>query len=337
MGEESALVSVILPFYSAETTLFRAIKSIADQSYSHLECLMISNNSSKQCIQIAEEFVKDDKRFKLITEPKQGVVFASNTGFSLAKGKYIARMDADDYSFPNRIKLQVEFLEKHSDYGAISGLVQYETKSKNTAGFIRYVDWVNSIKSYEEIINNQFVESPIVNPSAMWRKEVADKFGLYRQGNFPEDYEMWLRWLSGGVKIMKLNSVLIKWNDLPTRLTRTHPIYSQEAFFRIKTKYLALWLKKFNKDKTGVAIWGASRISRKYIGFLNENGIEIEFYIDIKKSRQINNKVVYYQDIPEKEKVYILVYMKHTEARKQIQEFLNSRGYREGINYLMLS
>ena len=337
MRVEKPRVSIILPFYNAENTLDRAIESIANQSYQNFECIFINNNSTDGSLIIAEEWRAKDTRFKLIHESRQGVVFASNAGSRIACGEYIARMDADDYSFPKRVELQLDFLNNNSEYGAVSGQVEYISEMDKTQGFARYVDWVNSVKSYKEILNNRFIESPIINPTAMWRRGVAEKWGMYKNGNFPEDYELWLRWLSKGVKIMKLDETFIKWYDSPKRLTRTHPIYSNEAFFRIKTQYLADWLKKNNPHYPKVAIWGASRISRKYISFLKEQAIEIDFVIDIKKSRQRNKQVTYYEDIPSSKEVFVLVYMKHLSIRNQIQDFLHSKGFVLGLNYLLVS
>ena len=95
-------VSVILPFFNAATTLNRAMKSIASQSLKDFECILINNNSSDKSVEIALEQTEKDERFILIHEKKQGVMFASNSGSKQARGKYIARMDADDWSFPNR-------------------------------------------------------------------------------------------------------------------------------------------------------------------------------------------------------------------------------------------
>ena len=94
--------------------------------------------------------------------------------------------------------------------------------------------------------------------------------GLYLSGDFPEDYEMWLRWLDRGVKIAKVAEVVLDWHDSEGRLTRTHPIYSDRAFYDIKSKYLAGWLEQNNPFHPLVAIWGASRISRRRAKILEQ-------------------------------------------------------------------
>ncbi len=301
------------------------------------ECILIDNNSNSKTRIIAENQLKTDPRFQLISEPQQGVVYASNAGSAIAQGAYITRMDADDWAYPNRLEEQVRFLDNNPDYDVVSGLVEYVGHHQNTKGFARYVNWVNSICSDEQIKVSRFIESPIVNPTAMWRKTCADKHGMYQNGDFPEDYELWLRWMNAGVRIHKLPIKVLKWFDSDNRLTRTHPIYSDDAFYKIKTQYLAKHLQQNNPHHPQVAIWGASRISRNRAGLLKAYGVEVCAYIDIKKTRQLDKDIIYYEDIPTASQMFILVYMKHEIIRMEICHFLQSRGYIEGKHFLLLS
>ena len=330
-------VSVILPFFNAEKTISRAIKSIAEQSFSEFELILIDNNSTDKSLNIAKEWSKKDSRVVVTSEEKQGVVFASNKGFEIAQGIYVARMDADDFAFKTRIEKQAKFLDDNPEYGAVAGLVEYVPHCEQTAGFKRYVDWSNTIVTYNEIKKEQFVEMPLVNPTAMWRRIVSKEFGMYRHGDFPEDYEMWLRWLSKGIKIAKIPEIVLKWYDSENRLTRTNSEYSDEAFFKIKTVYLAKWLKRNNPFHPNVVVWGASKVSRKRTIPLKENGIEIAFYIDIKKRTNLDREVIHFEKIPPPNEIFILVYMKQKDARKEIQLFLEERGFIKGENYLLVS
>ena len=330
-------ISVILPFYNAEATLERAVSSIADQSFTNFECIMIDNNSSDSSKRIALDFAKKDPRFIYTNEPKQGVVFASNKGSRMAKGEYIARMDADDESYSERLQLQFDFLEINSDYGAVGGLVEYIPHKNNTDGFASFVKWANSIVSYEQIFIKRFMELPIINPSAMWRSEVAIYNGMYKNGDFPEDYQMWLRWLNNGVKIGKVPHKIIKWYDSDQRLTRSSSIYSTESFYKAKSPFLNSYLKHINPHYPKVAVWGASKISRKRAELLTKYGIEICCYIDISTKRQLDKKILFYKDIPKKGDMFILVYVKQSEMRKNVETFLLQKGFTEGENYLFIS
>lgn len=330
-------ISVILPFYNAESTLVRAIQSITQQDFRNFELILIDNNSTDSSRELAEKLQETDSRIKVIEESKQGVMFASNKGAEEAKGEYISRMDADDWAYPEKLALQVEFLDKNPDFGAVAALVEHVSHSENTKGFSRYVEWSNSIQTYEEIYNRRFIESPIVNPSAMWRRSVGEKHGLYKAGDFPEDYEMWLRWLDRGVKIMKIPTSLLKWYDSDTRLTRTDKIYSDAAFYRIKSEYIAKWLRENNPYHPYVSIWGASRISRRRARLLEPFGVSFKCFIDTKKSRQIGNEIIYFEDLPSAGEMFILTYIRQMNNRERIMKFLEERGYVEGEDYLVVS
>lgn len=330
-------ISVILPFYNAEKTLDRAISSICQQELGDFECILVDNNSTDGGRKIALDWERRDVRFKVINEKKQGVMFASNRGCELAGGKYLARMDADDWAYPERLKLQANFLNDHLDFGAVAGLVEHVGDPDTTKGFRRFVEWSNSLCTYTEIYNRRFIEAPIVNPTAMWRRETMDQHGLYLSGDFPEDYEMWLRWLDQGVKIAKIPKVVLDWHDSEERLTRTDPIYSDRSFYEIKSKYLAKWLSAHNSFHPYVYIWGASRISRRRARILEQYGIRIKTYIDTKRSRQLESEVIYFEDLPRAGECFILTYIRQMDNRERIQEFLEKRGYKEGINYLLVS
>jgi glycosyltransferase involved in cell wall biosynthesis len=337
MSELSPRISVVLPFFNAGQTLDRAIESISSQDFKDFECILVDNNSTDRGPEIAEKWTKNDSRFRLVSESRQGVMHASNRGCDLARGAYIARMDADDVALPGRLRLQCEFLDWHPDYGAVAGLVNHVGDPETTLGFRRYVEWSNSIITYAQILNSRFIEAPVVNPTAMWRRGPMEQFGLYQSGDFPEDYEMWLRWLDGGVKMAKVPEVVLDWHDSANRLTRTHPIYSEEAFYGIKSRYLAKWLSANNPFHPHVAIWGASRISRRRARILELYGIGISTYIDTRRGRQIEKHVTYFKDLPGAGSLFVLTYIRQMDNRSKIQAFLEERGYEEGKDYLLVS
>lgn len=298
---------------------------------------MINNNSTDNSPEIAHEICIKDPRFALTNEKRQGVVYANNKGLGMVKGKYIARMDADDWCYPDRILTQFKYLDNHSECGVVAAQATYIPHKPNTDGFLRYVNWSNNIMDFHDIILNQFIESPIINPTVMWRKEISDQYGSYENGNFPEDYELWLRWLQKGVQFHKLNQPVIKWHDNDHRLTRTDERYSDDAFFKIKTAYLAKWLKANNPFHPKVVVWGASKISRNRSKLLENHGIDISDFIDISRKRQLDKEIIYYKDIPPPEKIFVLVYLKEETMRANTVHFLKEKRFKEGISFLLVS
>ena len=330
------LISVILPFYNAEDTLSSAINSIFNQSIEQWELILVDNASTDHSRNIAQSFVEKDTRIRLVDEPNRSVVSAFNTGLAQAQGSYIARMDADDISYPTRLATQRFFLRKHPEIDVVSGRVLYQAKFRQE-GMQQYVNWVNSITTPEQITKNQFVELPAINPSLMFRRLALNQYGSYRNGDFPEDYELLLRWLSLGATISKVEDVVLDWHDAPQRLTRTDKRYSSEAFYRIKTTYLGRWLKQNNPFYPKVVVWGAGRKSRQRAKLLGAEGISITAYIDIVPNKTKEHPCIYYQDIAPPGQYFILSYVSNRGQRAKIRDFLLAKGYREAIDFLLVA
>ena len=329
-------VSVILPFFNAEKTLSKAIESICNQCFTDFELLLVDNNSTDKSLSIAKEFSTKDSRIQLLTEKKQGVANAMNCGLKNSKGKYIARMDADDFSFPDRLEKQVNFLNKNPEIGLVGSEVKYIAHQSNTEGFQRFVDWVNSFHSAKEIELNRFVEIPVVNPTIMFRKEIYEKFGGCFQGDFPEDYEMQLRYLQAGVKMVKLNESLLEWHDFSTRLTRTDKRYSTEAFYKVKAEYFRKWSEKNNPFHPEIWVWGAGRKTRQRANLLEKEGLKISGFIDVVKTKTSKKSVLYYEEIPEPGKMFIVSGVTNSGAGKKIREFLEQKKYKEGKDFILM-
>jgi glycosyltransferase involved in cell wall biosynthesis len=329
-------ISVILPFYNAERTLEPAVKSILNQSFGDFELLLVDNNSTDKSLPVAIKLAENDSRIRLLNETKQGVANAMNCGLQNARGNFIARMDADDISLPHRLEKQMQFLIDNPEIGLVGCNVIYVPHNKNTAGFERFVNWVNSFHSPAEIELNRFVEIPVINPTIFFRRELFEKYGGNSDGDFPEDYEMQFRFLDAGVKMAKLPEPLLEWHDSTTRLTRTDERYSTEAFFRTKAKYFKNWAEKHNPFYPAIWVWGAGRKTRQRAKLLVAERFKIEGYIDIQKEKTTKETILYYKEIPEQGKIFIVSLVTNYGAREQIKAFLLSRNYIEGVDFILM-
>lgn len=334
LDQEEPLVSVILPFYKA-TEVERAIDSILNQTYRSFELILVNNNSPNS--EEVRHRYHSIPKVRLVEEKEQGVVFAANKGLAEAKGTYIARMDADDYSYPNRLKLQVEYMEVHRHVDVVAGGVLYQGDQPE-GGLARYVDWVNTIETIQDISLNRFVELPMVNPSWMFRRSLVEQHGMYLNGEFPEDYEYFLRLLHGGVQMGKVSQHILQWNDHPKRLTRTDQKYTHEAFFKLKATYISRWLGEKRKQSgsahySNLLIWGAGRLSRRRSSYLEEHGVHIAGFIDLKTGEN----VMKYTDIPAAGSCFVLSYVNNWGARENIRSYLLSKDYVEGLHFLLAS
>jgi len=327
-------ISVILPFYNAEKTLKYSVKSILNQNFTDFELLLINNNSKDKSFEIAEKIEKSDSRIKLLHERKQGVVFASRKGFNHAISDFIARADADDIWHPNKLNLQYKFLKNHPETDVIACRVKYIGKAENK-GMITYVEETNKYLTHSEIALNRFSELQAINPTILFRRTIAEKFGFYKEGHFPEDYEMFLRWLENGVKYSKLSEILLEWYDSETRLTRTDKRYSFDAFYRIKSKYLFRFLEKNNPFFPEIVVWGAGKLSKKRVKYLENKGVKINYFIDVDKKKINDETIISYENIPKPGKVFIVSFVNNRGIRDKIRDFLLSTNYIEGKNFIL--
>jgi glycosyltransferase involved in cell wall biosynthesis len=332
------LVSVVMPVHNAGATVARAVASIQGQTLRDWELIAIDDGSKDASRFILIEMAQSDPRIRIL-RTKSGIVPALNAGVAAAAGEFIARMDADDESAPVRLERQVQFLQAKPAIGMVGCAVDYGGDRTANAGYALHVDWVNSLQEPEQIALNRFVESPFAHPSVMFRRSVWDQHGGYRVGDFPEDYELWLRWIDAGVRMAKVPEVLLIWNDLPQRLSRVDPRYSPEAFFRLKAEWLAMWIKHEVEPDRGVWIWGAGRPTRQRVAHLTARGVRVAGYIDVdakKTGRKVGGvPVVAHNELPPRGSSFVLGYVGKRGAREFIRAELNKSGRTEGADFLM--
>jgi len=114
------LISVVMPSYNSEKHIAESIQSIIDQTFTDWEFIIVDGHSKDKTIDIINGFIEKDNRIKLLFDEGEGIGPALNMGCAAARGKYIARMDSDDYSYPERLKVEVDFLSENPDYVLVS-------------------------------------------------------------------------------------------------------------------------------------------------------------------------------------------------------------------------
>jgi glycosyltransferase involved in cell wall biosynthesis len=334
-------VSVTMPCYNCESTVGAAIESILSQTFEDLELVAVDDGSADNTVEILKDYASRDSRLKPLFLEHQGVVGAANAAIEAASGTYIARMDADDKALPERIKKQADLLDSDPETGLTACRVGFGGDRDKNGGYAHYVDWINTLVDAEEISLNRFVEFPFANPSIMMRRELISQYGPFRDGDFPEDYELVLRWLEAGVKMRKVDEELLIWNDPPDRLSRNHPKYTVEAFYGIKSEYLFRWLQRRIGPYPKVGIIGSGRTSRKRYRILESMGVETAFYVDV-DPRKVGmfihgKKVLHREEIPPAGETFLLSYVASWGARDEVARFLDDRGYVIGRDYLLVS
>ena len=165
------MISVVLPFYNSEKTLTKCLESLQNQTLNNFEIILCNDGSTDNSLNIAKQFLKDS-RFKLLSQDNRGVVAAHNVALESAQGDFIARMDADDWAHPQRLQVQLEQLTKNPNISISATCVEFKSELPNAQGFAQFVQWNNSILSPNDILENRFIEMPIINPTTMIRRSV---------------------------------------------------------------------------------------------------------------------------------------------------------------------
>lgn len=238
----SPLVSIVMPVYNGELYLLECINSIRQQSINCWELIFINDGSTDNTLEIIKQFEYFDSRIRIFDFPtNKGLSECLNFGIQLAKGKYIARMDADDVMQPDRLKRQLDFLELNENYGLVASNLELINAEGLTIGEI------SCPNSDTEIKKMLLKRNPFAHPSVMMRKTLLMNFGNIYSKKFPhcEDYELWIR-LSTKTKFYCLPEKLLRY--------RMHSMQITSSKSR-KVNFDVLRLKLFSIIRGNLPLW----------------------------------------------------------------------------------
>lgn len=334
MAQKAPLVSVVLPVKNGGQFLEAAVNSILQQSLEDFELLLVDDHSSDDSISRLD---KNDSRLKILPNTGKGIVSALNTGLNAAKGRFIARMDADDYSLPHRLQTQLDFIQEHPGIHILGTQVEMFSENPLAGGYRRYQSWINSLKSPEDIQRELFIESPLPHPSWFMHRKIIDQLGAYREMPWPEDYDFLLRADAAGMAMAKPDAILLRWRDHEQRLSRCDERYAVRQFQAAKASFL---VSHRIKGRT-VAIWGAGPTGQVMHDLLSRLGVVISGFIEVHPRRIGGSKrelpvFDYRTGLPDKSQL-LLIAVGVPRARKEIRQHLHERGWCEGENFLFVA
>ena len=281
------MVSVILPSYKSANTIGRAIESICGQSYRDLELIIINEASDDDgTLAIIERYMRQDDRIRLMqNQSKLGIVASLNIGIAAAKGDYVARMDADDYAYPDRFEKQVAFLNKNPDIALCGSDVQMV--NNNTGWVITYPHEPEEIKAYAPFIN------PLAHPSVMARRDFFSD-NPYNPEFCTEDYELWLRNIKN-VRMANLPEVLLDYHVEGSHLSSSKD--SVQSGIDLRRKYLKQLLGVNSESISDIAVMHEYRPDY----FINHQDAIVDT-CTLYKAATNNNRINKYCDEGELEK-----------------------------------
>jgi glycosyltransferase involved in cell wall biosynthesis len=222
-----ARVTVLMPVYNGEPYLREAMESILNQSFTDFEFLIINDGSTDRSVDIILSY--PDPRIRLVDNDQNiGLVHTLNRGIDLANGEFIARMDGDDISMPERFSKQVAFMERHPEVGVYGGWIEYFMGRELVMKFpASDADIRQALPSY----------NPIAHPTVMIRREVLKDHHLYYDPEYRhvEDYELWTR-LSAITCFANIQEVVLKYRIHPAQIGREYAAEQAAVLKKIHAK-----------------------------------------------------------------------------------------------------
>ena len=186
MQPVAPLVSVVMPAFNAARFLDEAVRSVLEQTLLDIELVVVDDGSTDTTPKLLHSY--DDPRMRVMRQENAGIAAALNAGVSLAQGVYIARMDADDVSLPDRLERQADFLTRHPR----TVLVGTWYRRIDTTGTT--LDVVPGLCGNAELRRDLYTRSPFGHGTVMMRRASVLEVGAYRPNTVPaEDFDLWSR------------------------------------------------------------------------------------------------------------------------------------------------
>lgn len=333
----TSAISILMPVRNEEKFLRSALASLISQTFTDWELIAVDDGSTDATPEILNAAADRDSRVRVFSSPGKGLVVALNFGLANCRAGLVARMDGDDVCHPRRLEIQQRFMEQNPDVGLAACSFRHFPRKDLKIGMLAYEEWQNTLVTHEQICTDLFVESPLVHPTVVVRRQIIEAVGGYRDMGWAEDYDLWLRLVAAGCRFARMPDMLFFWRDRPERSTRTMSEYSAEAFRRCKAHHLKNgWLR----GKSQVTLIGAGKEGRAWRKVLSEVGIEVSRWVDL-DPRKVGKILHGAPVVPEREAEPgsgpMLVTIGTRGARGQIRQWALGRKLVEGDDFICVT
>jgi glycosyltransferase involved in cell wall biosynthesis len=207
-----------MPVYNGEKYLDEAIQSILNQTYENFEFIIINDGSTDKSLEIIEKYKSQDERIVVISRENKGLIDSLNEGIEKSKGKYIARMDADDISLPTRFEKQIELMEKEdADICGCHWFIMNELGKS--------IDCSTVPLSNPSLLLYLSYSVPFAHGSVMIRKSFLEDNRLYYGSGYAkhaEDYDLWIKMFECGAKFVNVDDFLFRYRQFKQSLSQVN-------------------------------------------------------------------------------------------------------------------
>lgn len=256
-----------MPVKNAALYLQQCLDSIAAQSETDWELIAVNDWSEDASNEILAEFAEHRTNVLVVNNIGQGIVESLKRAYSLSKGDWIHRMDADDIMPVNKLKTMLEAWQPNS---VVTGKVKYFSDEWLVGlGFQNYQNWLNRLMDSGDIWQDVYMECTLPSPAWLMHRNDFDNIGTFNSERLPEDYDLCFRVYKSGLKVVTIKEVIHLWRDCQNRTSRKLPIYFPMAYYPLKVHYF-LEIDR-NREKP-LLLWGAGKKGKRIAQLLIEKG-----------------------------------------------------------------
>jgi glycosyltransferase involved in cell wall biosynthesis len=259
-----------------------AAVSILRQTERDLALVCVDDGSTDATGEVLERLAERDRRVLVLRGPGEGIARALGRGLARCDAEVVARMDADDVAHPARLALQRDALAADPSLAAVGARVRLFPRRILRDGMRRYAAWLNALVTPELVARDLLVEAPLAHPAAALRRGALERAGGWRDGPFPEDYDLWLRLVEAGGRLTNVPATLLDWRESPGRLTRTDPRYGLDRHVALKAAFLARGPLAGRRE---VALWGAGETGKAFADALAAHGIGVALFLEVDRAK----------------------------------------------------
>ncbi len=326
-------VSVLLPVRDAEGTLETCLRSVVRQRDPAFECVVVDDGSRDHSRTIALGYARRDPRFRVVATPARGIVAALNEGLEHCRGRFVARMDADDWMHARRLGVQANRLEEDPGLAGVGSHVRIFPRGTLRRGLRDYEKWLLGVSDAAAVRRERFIECPLPHPSWMLRREVYARYG-YRNVAWAEDYDLLLRTVGDGLEWDVITQPLLGWREHRGRLWRSDRRYEVASFQACKAHYLARGPLAARCEYT---LWGYGETGKALRRALASCGKHPAFIVELHPRRigeRIHGAPVVAPDrLPGLPRLPLLVSVAGAGPRREIRATLEAFGFAETRDY----
>ncbi len=318
-------ISILMPVKNAGPWITACIQSILDQSHKDWELIIVNDGCTDSTERHVKPFLQSDN-VKWINNIGSGIISALQTAFDHAKFNLVTRMDADDLMPVNKLELFYKTHQKNPN-SIVTGMVSYFSNHEISRGYQKYEAWLNQRIHLNDYSIWAYRECVIASANWLCTKNIITQVGAFKDLDYPEDYDLTLRWIQAGTPIVGVKTITHLWREHNLRTSRTSPNYQQPAFFRLK---LNAWIKKYGSNP--VVLWGSGKKQALAQQVFKKASIAT-ILVGLK---QTDTASAYTSiDLNEKPRILLCVYPQQ-EERDRLVEYLNNGGLVMGEHYWFL-